>query len=830
MFNNLNMLGKQLGIALITLVAAALIIAAGYQGIHRVGGGLDTYVEWAAIDSTMKDKVVANLLKATNAIQVYMNTPTQRNFVAYSRAMSNTRNSFSIWSDTVKTHTELAKQAAPIEERIAAIDKAMQGYRGLLRQRTRVLGYTDNLATDLEKKLKEAVSMVISPERQISEGEGDVQAVIRWYNMQVILDEGILVPVGRTVSGIHEYVYSGNPRKLNAIENDLAMANSGLFEWEDTVADNDELKQTAKSVGEILKGLKDNLSKLSELSEKEKGVRKEVESNANAVTAGVSSLISKFIDPTKNAAVQDAREAESKAVLTMSMTAAAATGVALIISIIFALSLSRALRKARNFADAVAKGDLDATLDIHRNDEIGAIAGAIAEIPEKLKQVLGDFNEVAEKIREGHLHTRADQGKFEGAYAHLLANGNAMADSLISLLDHMPMPIMAVDTNKNIIYMNDLGAQQAETSPEELIGTKCFEHFRTTDCNTDHCACLKAINGDIAAKSHAEARPGKLQQDIEYIGTPIHDQNGNVVGAFKIVMDQTNIKLAQKRMRESAERAEDIVAHLSAAAEELTVQMEQVKRGAANQKSMSTEASSAMQQMSATVIEIARNASDAAENATTASEHATNGGEVVRQVVSAIGEVQERADAMNESISDLGSKVKSIGEIMLVINDIADQTNLLALNAAIEAARAGEAGRGFAVVADEVRKLAEKTMQATGEVENAVSSIRQGADQNARAISEAVSAVTKATGLADNAGGALSSIVEVVASTDDRVRNIATAAEEQSATSEQVSRTVTTVDELASEMDEAMSQSASAVADLARLATEVRTLVEELKV
>ncbi|GAB7024312.1 methyl-accepting chemotaxis protein [Salidesulfovibrio brasiliensis] len=825
----LNVLGKQIGLALITLAAAGFIIVAAYQGIHSVGRDLDSYVRWSEIDAMMKDKVVMNLMKATNRIQGYVNAPTQQNYVGYSRAISNTKNSLRLWMDTVADHPQLVERAKPVEERIKAIDKIMGSYRSLLRQKKRTLGYTDSLATDLAAKIKESVTMIIAPERQMSEVNGDVQAVIRWYNMQVILDENISIPVNKAVSGVHEYVVTGNPQKLNEVENDLAMATSGLFEWEDAVAGNAELESTAKNISDILSGINDNLGKLNKVNEEEKKLRKEIRENADAVTQAVDTLIAEQIDPAKAAAVQNAREAEQGALVSMGVSAAAATGITLIISVLFALSLSRSLRKSQRFAEAVARGDLDATLDVNRSDEIGAIARAIADIPVTLKKVLGDFGNLARDIRLGRLNSRGDEAAFDGAYADLIRNGNSMADSIVSILDTMPLPVMAVDNDLRILYMNHLGAALDDKDPEELVGQQCSEHFRTSDCNTGNCACAKAILENAQARSETDAHPGTHNLDIEYIAIPIRDENGEVAGAFEVVKDQTTIKLAQKRMMESAERAEDIVSHLSAAAEELSVQMEQVKRGTANQKGMSAEASSAMQQMSATVIEIARNASDAAENATTANEHATKGGDVVRQVVTAIGEVQERADAMNESIADLGSKVQSIGEIMHVINDIADQTNLLALNAAIEAARAGEAGRGFAVVADEVRKLAEKTMQATGEVETAVSSIRQGADQNARAISEAVSSVGKATDLADEAGVALSSIVEVVASTDDRVRNIATAAEEQSATSEQVTRTVTSVDEQATEMDEAMSQSASAVAELARLATEVRTLVEDLK-
>ena len=150
--------------------------------------------------------------------------------------------------------------------------------------------------------------------------------------------------------------------------------------------------------------------------------------------------------------------------------------------------------------------------------------------------------------------------------------------------------------------------------------------------------------------------------------------------------------------------------------------------------------------------------------------------------------MSELAQGLKENMHALGSKAESIGQVMNVISDIADQTNLLALNAAIEAARAGEAGRGFAVVADEVRKLAEKTMSATREVGDAIGSIQAAARQNIESVDVAAKAVEEATALAEDSGGALEKIVQLSGGTSNQIQNIATAAEEQSATSEEISR------------------------------------------
>jgi len=176
----------------------------------------------------------------------------------------------------------------------------------------------------------------------------------------------------------------------------------------------------------------------------------------------------------------------------------------------------------------------------------------------------------------------------------------------------------------------------------------------------------------------------------------------------------------------------------------------------------------------------------------------------------------------------LGSQAEAVGGVMDVISDIADQTNLLALNAAIEAARAGEAGRGFAVVADEVRKLAEKTMTATSEVGSSIQAIQDSAAQNIKNVDEAVASVTEANEMANNSGEALKDIVRMANDSSLLISGIATAAEEQSATSEEINRAVDGISQIAGETAHGMLESSSAVRELATVAQELKVLLDKL--
>jgi methyl-accepting chemotaxis protein len=241
------------------------------------------------------------------------------------------------------------------------------------------------------------------------------------------------------------------------------------------------------------------------------------------------------------------------------------------------------------------------------------------------------------------------------------------------------------------------------------------------------------------------------------------------------------------------------------------------------------ETAAAMEEMTATVFEVAKNASRAADTAEKAKQQAQAGSGVVSRVVGGIQEVQHSALELKTNMTVLGKQAEGIGQVMNVISDIADQTNLLALNAAIEAARAGEAGRGFAVVADEVRKLAEKTMSATKEVGDAIRGIQDGTRKNITSVEQAVEQISSATGLANDSGAALREIVSLVDLTTDQVRSIATASEQQSAASEEINRSIEDVSRISSETSEAMRQSAQAVSEMAHQSQVLKQLIGRMR-
>ena len=189
--------------------------------------------------------------------------------------------------------------------------------------------------------------------------------------------------------------------------------------------------------------------------------------------------------------------------------------------------------------------------------------------------------------------------------------------------------------------------------------------------------------------------------------------------------------------------------------------------------------------------------------------------------------MDETGQHLHVNMQELGTRAESIDNVLNVISDIADQTNLLALNAAIEAARAGEAGRGFAVVADEVRKLAEKTMAATKEVSDSIHANQDSARINTTKVNHAVSSVAEANKLANSSGEALKEIVALAATSSSIVGSIAAAAEKQRATSEEIGHAIDEVSRVVGETSDGMTQASASVQELAHIAQNLRKVKEE---
>jgi methyl-accepting chemotaxis protein len=474
----------------------------------------------------------------------------------------------------------------------------------------------------------------------------------------------------------------------------------------------------------------------------------------------------------------------------------------------------------------MAGGNLNVTIDARRKDEIGSLALALQNISRVLQSILNDYDMLQKRVENGELDAKADAAAYTGGFSHLVESTNGILTLFLNILDDIPTPLLMMDKELKLTYLNEIGRGLAGA---DYKGKTDSQISHREDADTPADALKKAAETLRLASAECKAHPQGKDMDISYANIPILNRDGKLSSMLQLVTDLTAIRESQRTIKNVADQAAVISNRVAAASEELSAQVEEVSRGTDQQLRRVESTATAMTEMNSTVLEVARSAGQAAEQSETTRSKASDGATLVDKVVYSINLVNKVAATLQTNMQELGGQAESIGGVMNVISDIADQTNLLALNAAIEAARAGEAGRGFAVVADEVRKLAEKTMSATQEVGANISAIQQSARININEVDTAAKAVTEATELANTSGQALAEIVKLASANSAVVASIAAAAEQQSATSEEINRSVEDINKIVRDTAEGMHQSSQALHELSRTAHELDALMSQLR-
>jgi len=362
--------------------------------------------------------------------------------------------------------------------------------------------------------------------------------------------------------------------------------------------------------------------------------------------------------------------------------------------------------------------------------------------------------------------------------------------------------------------MSELGARNKATliwASAAAIGVGAVAAFLTLRSILRPLGALSSRLSDIA---HGE---GDLTVRLN---DSAKDELGDVSRSFNHFVEKIRCTID-----ETGQAAQQV----AAAATQIATASEEMSRSVDLQQQQATQVSAAIAEMTASIGEIASKASQTASCAKESGDLAGRCGDAVATTVSDMSDINTVVDESSREIQRLGQMSEKIGEIVSVINEIADQTNLLALNAAIEAARAGEHGRGFAVVADEVRKLAERTTQATTEVGESIKGIREGTQHAVERVESAAERARAGTTRAGTAGEGMAKIVNKAQEVDMLVQSIAAASEEQSAAAEQVSRSIESVATSTRESASGTQQAAAAATELSTRAESLRKLVSQFK-
>lgn len=417
-------------------------------------------------------------------------------------------------------------------------------------------------------------------------------------------------------------------------------------------------------------------------------------------------------------------------------------------------------------------------------------------------QLLGQYRQIEDRMKSLSRNNQVDELRTL-LNTDLLTNSEAINVVLNRLLEINTQ--QTVDTNQQAVDQYSTAFNLTVTLLVIATGLTLLFAWLLTNSITKPIA-----NALSAAEEIAE---GNLTRPITVDG---EDEAGRLLAAMAKM---------QEKLRDTLQRISGSATQLASAAEELNSVTDESARGLTQQNNEIEQAATAVNEMTSAVEEVARNAvstSEASKNATTS---AGDGRDLVQETVSAIERMSADVQSTANLIGDLANESRDIGKVLDVIRGLADQTNLLALNAAIEAARAGEAGRGFAVVADEVRALAHRTQQSTSEIERMIGSIQSGTEHAVDSMRNSTERAESTLNIARGAGMSLDTINSAIVEINERNLVIASAAEEQAQVAREVDRNLVNIRDLSVQSATGANQTSAASNELSRLALDLNNMV-----
>ena len=454
-------------------------------------------------------------------------------------------------------------------------------------------------------------------------------------------------------------------------------------------------------------------------------------------------------------------------------------------------SIIRPLNAVVGFAGRVAKGDLSHRLKIDSRDETKVLADAFNQMVGSLQQTMTQME---------------------------------------NYLNNAPTPVIAIDDRFNIQFINQKGAEWVNTTVDNAIGKKCYDLFKTEHCNTTECRTRQAMEQKRVSSGQTVLH-GAGNMPVQYIGTPLLDVSGNVVGAVEYMTDVSELKKIEQVLQSANDFLQgqigDATRNITSATSEILASTSEQAATAAEQAAAVSQTSSTVEQARQTARQSAERAKQVAGVAQESSKEADRGFRAVERTLEGVNRIKEQVGTIAKNILSLSQQTQQIGEIIETVNDIADQSKLLALNASIEAARAGETGKGFAVVAGEVGNLAVRSREATSKVKEILGEIQKATNTAVMVTEEGTKRADSGVLEAEKAGKAIQSINKNIQAVTQTIQQIAVSAQEQLAGMDQIGAAMESIGQATIQSEAGTRQVEGAVQDLNSQAEKLRRVVEQ---
>lgn len=507
------------------------------------------------------------------------------------------------------------------------------------------------------------------------------------------------------------------------------------------------------------------------------------------------------------------------------------------------------VQKVESAVSLLKKNIASSKLSEADKSELISLAGSyfngfrsLASLMSDEKQKTEEFRETvhkAEPLMEAMVQDMESKASFYTWFSILVMVLSAGATVYVSnkVSKNIAKAVVDLATVSDAVASGDLSVHSDYNSNDEL-GT-LSKSINTMISNLEK-SRVELVNEKLKVEKNAKEIEEQKKYLVENVEEILEGMNkfadGDLCVHMEIKNDDAIGKLsngfnkAVSSFRNIILSVSEAVQATASASSEISSSSEQMAAGSQEQSSQTTEVAGAVEEMTKTIFETTKNSSLAAESAKKAGTIANEGGKVVAETIDGMNMVAEVVKKSAETVHALGKSSDQIGEIVQVIDDIADQTNLLALNAAIEAARAGEQGRGFAVVADEVRKLAERTTKATKEIASMIRQIQKDTEGAVASMNKGTAEVEKGKSLADRAGQSLKEIIKGSEEVVDIITQVAAASEEQSSAAEQISKNVEAISNVTHESSAGIQQIARASEDLNRLTVNLQEMILQFKI